>query len=139
VARHINAASPREIIFTRNATEALNLVAFTYGLANVRAGDEIVLCISEHHSNLVPWQQVARIKGASLKYLYLDQDYRLVMEEVRSRITRHTRVVAVAHMSNVLGTIYPVAEVAEWAHRQGAVVVVDAAQRCPICQLMSRH
>ncbi|HHT73544.1 MAG TPA: cysteine desulfurase [Firmicutes bacterium] len=130
VARFIN-ASPQEVIFTRNATAALNLVAFSYGVANLRPGDEIVLCISEHHSNLVPWQQVARLTGATLKYLYVDEAYRLPWDEVRTKITSNTKITAIAHMSNVLGTIYPVAEIAAWAHRQGAVVVVDAAQSVP--------
>ncbi len=131
VARFINAHAPKEVIFTRNATEALNLVAFSYGLKNLGPGDEIVLCISEHHSNLVPWQQVARLTGASLKYLYLDETYRLPWSEIREKITRRTKITAIAHMSNVLGTIYPVADIAQWAHRQGGVVVVDAAQSIP--------
>jgi len=131
VARFINAPSPREVIFTRNATEALNLVAFSYGLNNLKIGDEIVLCISEHHSNLIPWQQVARLTGASLRYLYLDKEYRLPWEEVRSKITKRAKITAIAHTSNVLGTVYPVAEIAAWAHSQGSVVVVDAAQSVP--------
>ena len=90
-----------------------------------------MLCISEHHSNLVPWQQVARLTGATLKYLYVDEAYRLPGDEVRTKITSNTKITAIAHMSNVLGTIYPVAEIAAWAHRQGAVVVVDAAQSVP--------
>ena len=119
------------MIFTRNATEALNLVAFAFGLAQVKAGDEIVLCISEHHSNLVPWQQIARLTGAKLKYLYLDEEFCLTHKEIQAKITDTTKIVAIAQMSNVLGTIYPVREIAGWAHSQGAVVVVDAAQSIP--------
>ncbi|NLM38976.1 MAG: cysteine desulfurase [Firmicutes bacterium] len=131
VARFINAGSRKEVIFTRNATEALNLVAFAFGLAQVKAGDEIVLCISEHHSNLVPWQQIARLTGAKLKYLYLDEEFCLTHKEIQAKITDTTKIVAIAQMSNVLGTIYPVREIAGWAHSQGAVVVVDAAQSIP--------
>lgn len=131
VARYIKARSTKEVIFTRNATEALNLVAFTFGLSNLTAGDEIVLCISEHHSNLVPWQQIARLTGATLKYLYLDEGFHLTEEEIQTKITKSTKIVAIAQMSNVLGTVYPVEMIASWAHRQGAVVVVDAAQSVP--------
>lgn len=131
VARFINAASPREIIFTKNATEALNLVAYSYGLSRLEAGDEIVLCISEHHSNLVPWQMVAQLKGAALRYLYLTEKYQLDWAQVREVIGPKTKVVGIAQMSNVLGTIYPLQELIAHAHRQGAVVVVDGAQSVP--------
>jgi cysteine desulfurase / selenocysteine lyase len=127
----INAKSEREIIFTKNATEALNLIAYSYGLNYLKEGDEIVLCISEHHSNLVPWQKVANTKKAVLKYLYLNKDYTLTMEEVYEKITDKTKLVSIAQMSNVLGTIYPVKEVVSYAHSKGAVVVVDGAQSVP--------
>ena len=131
VAKFINAASPREIIFTRNATEALNLVAYSFGLSQVEPGDEIVLCISEHHSNLVPWQMVAQAKGAILRYLYLTEDFTLDWTEVQNVINEKTAVVGIAQMSNVLGTIYPLEELIAYAHQKGAVVVVDGAQSAP--------
>lgn len=131
VANFINAQSTEEIIFTKNATEALNLVACSYGLAKIEAGDEIVLCISEHHSNIVPWQRIAKEKQAQLKYLYLNSDYTLDMVEVERKITKKTKLVGIAQMSNVLGTIYPVKEITTYAHAQGAVVLVDAAQSVP--------
>lgn len=131
VAKFINAPSPQEVIFVKNATEALNLVAYSYGLSQINAGDDIVLCISEHHSNLVPWQRVAKLKGATLRYLYLTEDYTLDWEEVREVITTKTALVGIAQMSNVLGTIYPIRELVAYAHQQGAVVVVDGAQSVP--------
>jgi cysteine desulfurase / selenocysteine lyase len=135
VRKFINAAYAREIIFTKNATEALNMIAYSYGMNFLKEGDEIVLCISEHHSNLVPWQNVARAKKAILKYLYLNEDYTLDMEEVYTKITNKTKLVSIAHMSNVLGTIYPVKQIAEYAHSKGAVVVVDGAQSVPHCDV----
>lgn len=131
VAKFINAKSSREIIFTKNATEALNLIAYSYGLEKINAGDEIVLCISEHHSNLVPWQRVAKLKSATLKYLYLNEDFELDWEEIEAKITEKTALVGIAHMSNVLGTIYPIKELVNYAHKQEAVVVVDGAQSVP--------
>lgn len=131
VAEFVNAASPREIIFTKNATEALNLVAYSYGFSEIKEGDEIVLCISEHHSNLVPWQMVAQAKGARLQYLYLNQNYTLDWAEVERVITEKTALVGIAQMSNVLGTIYPLQELINYAHKLGAVVVVDGAQSVP--------
>lgn len=127
----INAKEAQEVIFTKNATEALNLIAYSYGMSQIEVGDEIVICISEHHSNILPWQQVAQAKKATLKYLYLTPDYRLDMTEVEAKITEKTKLVSIAQMSNVLGTIYPVKEIAEYAHKVGAVIVVDAAQSVP--------
>ena len=124
----IHARLPQEIIFTKNATEALNLVAYSYGLANVAAGDEIVISIAEHHSNLVPWQMVARAKGAVLKYMYLEKDGRLSVEEAKKKITKKTKIVAVTEVSNVLGLINPVREIAAVAHENGAVILVDGSQ-----------
>lgn len=131
VRKFLNAASPKEVIFTKNATEALNLIAYSYGLSQIKKGEEIVLCISEHHSNLVPWQRVARLKGALVRYLYLTADYSLDWEQIAAVITEKTALVGIAQMSNVLGTIYPLKELAAYAHRQGAVVVVDGAQSVP--------
>ncbi len=126
--KFIHAASPREIIFTKNATEALNLVAYSYGLTNIQAGDEIVLTIAEHHSNLVPWQQVARAKGAVLKYIYLEEDGNLSQQDVETKITQKTKLVAVTQVSNVLGLKNPVKAIAAKAHSVGAVIVVDGSQ-----------
>lgn len=131
VRKFINAARAEEIIFTRNATESLNLIAYSYGMNFINEGDEIVLCISEHHSNIVPWQKVAKARKAVLKYMYLNSDYRLDMNEVKEKITDKTKLVGIAQMSNVLGTIYPVKEIAEYAHSKGAVVLVDGAQAVP--------
>jgi len=131
IRKFINAKSAEEIIFTRNATESLNLVAYSYGMNFINQGDEIVLCISEHHSNIVPWQQVAKTKGATLKFMYLNSDFRLSMDEVKEKITDKTKFVGIAQMSNVLGVIYPVKEIAEYAHSKGAVVLIDGAQSVP--------
>ncbi|MCI6087059.1 cysteine desulfurase [Selenomonas sp.] len=127
-ASFINAARPEEIIFTKNATEALNLVAYSYGLTNIGAGDEIVLTIAEHHSDLVPWQYVAKTKGATLKYIYLEKDGNLSDEDIETKITEKTKLVAVTQVSNVLGLKNDVKKVAEKAHSVGAVVVVDGSQ-----------
>ena len=124
----IHAASSQEIIFTKNATEALNLVAYSYGLANIQAGDEIVITIAEHHSNLVPWQQVARAKGAVLRYIYLEEDGNLSQKDIEEKITPKTKIVAVTQVSNVLGLVNPVADIARRAHSVGAVCVVDGSQ-----------
>ena len=124
----IKARDPAEIIFTKNATEALNLVAYAYGLANVEQGDEIVLTISEHHSNLVPWQFVARTKGATLKYIYLEEDGNLSREDIERKITERTKIVAVTQVSNVLGLKNDVQDIVKKAHSVGAVAVVDGSQ-----------
>ena len=128
VQRFINAARPEEIIFTKNATEALNLVAYSYGLNFIQPGDEIVISVAEHHSNLVPWQQVARQRGAKLKYIYLEEDGNLSEEDIETKITEKTKIVAVTHVSNVLGLVNDVRRVADKAHGVGAVCVVDGAQ-----------
>ena len=128
VQRFINAARPEEIIFTKNATEELNLVAYSYGLNFIQPGDEIVISVAEHHSNLVPWQQVARQRGAKLKYIYLEEDGNLSEEDIETKITEKTKIVAVTHVSNVLGLVNDVRRVADKAHGVGAVCVVDGAQ-----------
>ena len=127
----IGAARPEEVVFTKNATEALNLVAYSYGLANVREGDEIVITISEHHSNIVPWQFVAKSRGAVLKYIYLGEDGNLSEADVAQQITERTKIVAVTQVSNVLGLVNDVRAVADRAHAVGAVVVVDGSQSVP--------
>lgn len=131
IARFINAESSSQIIFTKNASESLNLIAYTYGMQNVNKNDEIVLSIMEHHSNLVPWQKVVRDKQAVLKYMYINEKYEIPMEEVEKKITDKTKIVAITHVSNVLGTVNNVKKIIEIAHRKGAIVVVDAAQSIP--------
>ena len=127
----INAAKPEEVVFTKGCTDALNLVAATYGEANIEAGDEIVISIAEHHSNLIPWQQLAKKKGATLKYIGLTDEGELDMAQARELITAKTKLVAIAHATNVLGTVNPIKELAELAHAHGAVLVADGAQAVP--------
>ena len=127
----IGAARSEEVVFTKNATEALNLVAYSYGLANVREGDEIVITISEHHSNIVPWQFVAKSRGAVLKYIYLGEDGNLSEADIAQQITERTKIVAVTQVSNVLGLVNDVRVVADRAHAVGAVVIVDGSQSVP--------
>lgn len=131
VAQFIHAASTEEVIFTRNTTEGINLVAYSYGLTNLKAGDEILVSIMEHHSNLLPWQMVARMTGASLKFLECGKDGSVDLDLVEKLITDRTKLVAVTQISNVLGRENPVREIAAIAHKKGAVVVVDGAQSTP--------
>ena len=131
VKEFIHAEKDAEVIFTRNASESLNLVAYSYGLTFLHEGDEILLPVSEHHSNLVPWQMVAKATGAKLVYLYPNAAGRLTEEEIDAKLTKNTKIVALAHVSNVLGTVNPVKKIAEKAHAVGAVVVVDCAQSIP--------
>jgi cysteine desulfurase/selenocysteine lyase len=131
VQRFINAPSPESIIWTRNTSESLNLVAYTWAEANVGAGDEIVTTAMEHHSNIVPWQQLAMRKGATLKIIPETETGRLDMEQAAEMITERTKIVATTHMSNVLGTVVDVKALADAAHRVGAVIIVDGAQSVP--------
>ena len=131
IRKFINAKSTKEIIYTRGTTTSLNTVAGAYGRMNVKEGDEIVISYMEHHSNLIPWQQLAKEKGAVLKYFDLEQDGTITLETVRNTITDKTKIVAITMASNVLGTINPIKEIAEIAHEAGAVIVVDAAQAAP--------
>lgn len=131
IADFINAKESREIIFTRNASESLNLIAYTYGLTNVKEGDEIVVSIMEHHSNILPWQFVCKTKGANLKFMYVDKESGEIPESEFAKITPKTKIVAVTQVSNVLGTTNPVKKIAEIAHKNGAVIVVDGAQSAP--------
>lgn len=131
VKRFIGADKTSEIIFTRNTTESINLIAYTYGMTYIKPGDEIVIAVSEHHSNILPWQMVARAKNAVLKYMYLNKDGILDEKEFKSKITDKTKIVSIAQMSNVLGTIFPVKEIIKYAHSKGAVVIVDGAQSAP--------
>ncbi len=130
--RFINAALPeQEIIFTRNTTESINLVANAWGRRFLKPGDEIVVTAMEHHSNLVPWQMIAHETGATIQVIDIDDEGRLRPEDIESAIGERTKIVALTQMSNVLGTINPVKEIAARAHRFGAIVVVDAAQSVP--------
>ncbi len=131
VRNFINAKTTEEIIFTRGTTTALNTVASSYGRANVEQGDEIVITHMEHHSNIIPWQQLAKEKNATLKYIDLEADGTLDLEKVRATITPKTKIVSVSMASNVLGTINPIKEIAKIAHANGAVMVADGAQAAP--------
>ncbi|MCM3337952.1 cysteine desulfurase [Paenibacillus sp. MER TA 81-3] len=131
VARFINAKRTEEIVFTRGTTTAINLVASSYGRTVCQEGDEIVLTPMEHHSNLIPWQQVAKATGATLKYIPLQEDGTISLADVEKTITDRTKIVSVMYVSNVLGVVNPVKEIAEIAHRHGAVMVVDGAQSTP--------
>ena len=127
----IGAESAREIIFTRNTTESMNLVAYSYGLNNVNAGDEILVSIMEHHSNLLPWQMVARQTGAVLRFIECRTDGSVDLDQVKEQITEKTKIVAITQVSNVLGRVNPVKEIAAMAHEKNAIVVVDGAQSTP--------
>jgi cysteine desulfurase / selenocysteine lyase len=131
VARFIGAAGPEELLFTRNVTEALNLVAYAWGRPRVKAGDEILVTEMEHHSNLVPWQMLAEERGARLRHIPFDGQGRLVLDDLDHLLTARTRIVALTHVSNTFGTVNPVADIARAAHAVGAVVVVDGAQSAP--------
>ena len=131
LARFINAPSPRQVIFTRNTTEGINLVAYAWGRQNIGPGDVIVLTELEHHSNLIPWQMLAREKEARLEFIRVDDEGRLRLEDLDALLDERVKLVAVTHVSNALGTITPVAEIIRRAHAVGAVVLVDAAQSVP--------
>ena len=131
IAKFINASHSEEIIFTKNASEALNLIAYSYGLDNLSEDDEVVISIMEHHSNLVPWQFATKKTGSKLKYMYINDEYELSEEEIKSKITDKTKIVGITHVSNVLGTINKVKDIIKYAHKKGAVVVVDASQSIP--------
>ena len=131
IAQFINARYPEEIIFSKNATESLNLLAYSYGLDNLEKEDEVVISIMEHHSNLVPWQYVTNKTGSTLKYIYINDNFEISKEEIESKITDKTKIVGITHISNVLGTINPVKEIIKYAHKKGAIVIVDASQSIP--------
>ena len=131
VRRFLNAKSAAEIVFTRNTTEGLNLVAYSYGLSHIRAGDEVVVSILEHHSDLLPWQMVCRQTGAVLKFLDCEPDGSLDLNKAEALITDKTKLVAVTHVSNVIGRVNPIRQLADMAHKHGAVLVVDGAQSTP--------
>ncbi len=127
----LHAETAEEIIFTRNTTEGINLVAYSYGLNRLKAGDEILVSIMEHHSNLLPWQMLARQTGAILKFIECAPDGHLNLESIAEQITERTKLVAVTQVSNVLGIVNPVKEIAALAHEKGAVILVDGAQSTP--------
>lgn len=128
VQKFINAKNSKEVIFTAGCTDSLNLVAATYGEMNIHAGDEIVVTTMEHHSNLIPWQQLALRKKAHLKFIELNDDQQLDLADAEKKITDRTKIVAIAHASNVLGTVNPIKKISKLAHKHGAVIVVDGAQ-----------
>lgn len=127
----IGAREDAEIVFTRNTTESLNLVAYSYGMHFLHEGDEIVVSLMEHHSNMLPWRQVAKAVGATVRYLYCEADGTITDAAIREAITDRTKLVAVAEVSNVLGVTNPVRKIADYAHEKGAVIVVDGAQSTP--------
>jgi len=131
VAAHIGAANPADVVFTRNTTESINLVARAWGDANVHEGDEIVLSVMEHHSNIVPWQQLSKRTGAVLRYVDISDHGELDLDQLRSLVGPRTKLVSIVHMSNVLGTINPVGDITEIAHRAGALALIDGAQSAP--------
>ena len=131
IAKFINAKSENQIVFTRNATESLNLIAYSYGLNNLGSKDKIVLSIMEHHSNLVPWQYVSRKTGSTLEYMYINKAGEITDEEIDSKIVEGTKIVGITHVSNVLGTINPIEKIIKKAHSVGAIAVVDASQSVP--------
>src|SRR5690606_8783322 len=128
VHRFINSAEIEEIIFTKGTTESINLVASSYGRANLKAGDEVVISTMEHHSNIVPWQMICEERGAILKIIPINEDGEILMDSFEKLLSKKTKIVSVVHVSNSLGTINPVKRIAELAHAVGAVVMVDGAQ-----------
>ena len=131
IAKFINAKHREEIIFSKNATESLNLIAYSYGLDNLKKDDEVVISIMEHHSNLVPWQKMTKQTGSKLSYMYINENYEITDEEIESKITDKTKIVGITHVSNVLGTINNVKKVIKYVHKKGAIVIVDASQSIP--------
>ena len=131
VAQFINANEDCEIIFTRNTTESLNLIAYTYGMENIQEGDEIVISILEHHSNILTWQMIAKFKKATLKYMYINDEGIISDEEIQTKITPKTKIVSITQVSNVLGVATPLKAIIKKAHEVGAIAIVDGAQGAP--------
>ena len=131
VQKFLNAESEREIIFVRGATEAINLVAATFGRKNVQAGDEVLITELEHHSNIVPWQMLCEEKGAKLRVAPIDDNGEVILEEFARLLSGKTKIAAISHISNALGTVNPVKQMIEMAHQQGVPVLVDGAQAVP--------
>lgn len=131
VARFIGAKQPEEIVFTSGTTDSINFIALSLGEGLIKPGDEILISVMEHHSNLLPWQRLAKRKNATLKYLFPERDGILSIDEVKNKLSPKTKLLAITHVSNVLGVINPIREIAELAHKQGAIVVLDGAQSVP--------
>ena len=131
IAKFINAKHREEIIFSKNASESLNLIAYSYGLDNLKKDDEIVLSIMEHHSNLVPWQMVAKKTESKLNYMYINDNFEISDEEIETKITDKTKIVGITHVSNVLGTINNIEKIIKYAHKKGAIDDVDGSQSIP--------
>ena len=135
IAKFINSKHREEIIFSKNATESLNLLAYSYGMDNLKKDDEVVISIMEHHSNLVPWQKVTKATGSNLNYMYINDEYEISDEEIENKITDKTKVVGITYVSNVLGTVNNVKKIIKYAHKKGAVVILDASQSIPHMKL----
>ncbi len=131
VAKFINAETPEQIVFTRNATESLNLIAYSYGMNNIKKDDTVLISIMEHHSNLVPWQNVTKKNEAKLEYMYINDEGIIPQEEIENKIVKGVKIVGITQVSNVLGTINPVKDIIKKAHEVGAIVIVDASQSVP--------
>ncbi|NEU75261.1 cysteine desulfurase [Hassallia byssoidea VB512170] len=131
VAKFVNAASRQEIVYTRNASEAINLIAYSWGMSNLQPGDEIILSVMEHHSNIVPWQLVAQKTGAVLKFVELTSEETFDLEQFKTLLSEKTKLVSTVHVSNTLGCINPVQEICALAHEYGAKVLIDACQSVP--------
>lgn len=131
IAKFINARNREEIIFSKNATESLNLIAYSYGMDNLKKDDEVVISIMEHHSNLVPWQKITKSTGSKLNYMYINENFEISDKEIESKITDKTKIIGIAHISNVLGTINNIKKIIKYAHKKGAIVIVDASQSIP--------
>lgn len=131
IAKFINARNREEIIFSKNATESLNLIAYSYGMDKLKKDDEVVISIMEHHSDLVPWQKTCRVTESKLNYMYINDEFEISDEEIENKITNKTKIVGITHVSNVLGTINNIKKIIKYAHKKGAIVVVDASQSIP--------
>ncbi len=131
VAKFINAKHREEIIFSKNATESLNLIAYSYGMEGLKSGDEVTLSIMEHHSNLVPWQKITKATGSKLNYMYINDEFEIPEEEIKKKITNKTKIVGITHVSNSLGTINDIKKIIKYAHKMGAIVIVDGSQSIP--------
>lgn len=135
ISKFINARHREEIIFSKNATESLNLIAYSYGMDNLKKDDEVVISIMEHHSNLVPWQKICKATDSHLKYMYLNENFEISDEEIENKITDKTKIVGITYVSNVLGTINNVEKIIKYAHKKGAIVILDASQSIPHLRL----
>lgn len=131
ISKFINARYSEEIIFSKNATESLNLLAYSYGMGNIQENDEVLISIMEHHSNLVPWQKICKETKSKLSYMYINDNFEISDEEIERKITNKTKIVSITHVSNVLGTINNIQKIIRCAHEKGAIVIVDASQSIP--------